>query len=104
ELAEYLDDQYYALTGQVKNVPQLVRSEKACRLDLHRWGCKFDKNTAKPYWKGHERPDVVEVRAKYVRNFLTNQDKYYRLEEGKDSQWKAPKKSPTVLTCKDLFC
>ncbi|CAF1240634.1 unnamed protein product [Adineta ricciae] len=104
ELAEYLDDQYYKVTGEVKNTQQLIRSEKTCHLDLHRWGCKFDKNTAKPYWEGHERPDVVEARTKFVRNFLTNQDKYYRVEEGKDPQWNTPKKNPTVLIFHDESC
>ncbi|CAF1686736.1 unnamed protein product [Adineta ricciae] len=75
ELAKYLDDQYYEVTEEVKNTQQLIRSEKACHLDLQRWGCKFDRNTAKPYWEGHERPDVVEARTKFVQNFLTNQDK-----------------------------
>ncbi|CAF1406848.1 unnamed protein product [Adineta steineri] len=101
ELAEYVNDQYYELTGEVKNTQELIRSERACGLDLHRWGCKFDKNTAKPYWAGHERPDVVEARTKLVRNFLLNQDKYYRIGEGKDLQWNIPKKDATILICID---
>jgi len=122
ELAGYLDEQYYELTGevrigfiifflytpffyciQVKTTQELIRSERACCRDLHRWGCKFDKNTAKPYWAGHERPDVIEARTKFVHNFLTNQDKYYWIREGKDLQWNIPKKNPTVLICIDFF-
>ena len=87
----------------VKNTQELIRSERACYLDLHRWGCKFDKNTAKPNWEGHERRDVVQARTKFVENFLTNQDKYYRVKEGEDVQWNITKKNPTVLICKNLF-
>ena len=77
----------------------MIRSERACCLDLHRWGCKFDKNTAKSYWEGHERPDVVEARTNFVNYFLKNQDRYYRIEEGKTIQWNNPKKKPTILIC-----
>ena len=125
ELAAYLDDEYYKLTGevrfgfiifcffnhifmffffyciQIKATQELIRSESACCRDLHRWGCKFDKNTAKPYWEGHERPDVIEARTKFVSDFLTNQEKYYRVEEGKNVRWNIPKKNPTVLLCMD---
>ncbi|CAF1557716.1 unnamed protein product, partial [Didymodactylos carnosus] len=38
ELARYLDDQYYELTGEVKATDQLIRSERLCRLDLRRYG------------------------------------------------------------------
>jgi len=88
---------------QIKVTQELIRSENTCCRDLHRWGCKFDKNTAKPYWEDHERPDVIQARTKFVSDFLTNQEKYYRVEEGKDVRWNIPKKNPTVLICMDFF-
>ncbi|CAF4578463.1 unnamed protein product [Rotaria socialis] len=71
ELAQYVDKQYYDFTGETKVTNDLIRSEKACRLDLRRWGCRFEKNTAKPYWAGDERSDVVEARKQFVQYFLT---------------------------------
>ncbi|CAF1391906.1 unnamed protein product [Adineta ricciae] len=103
ELASYLDHEYYKLTGETKTTKELIRSEQGCCRDLHRCGCKFDKNTAKPYWADHERPDVVDARIKFVKNFVPNQDKYYRVEEGKDLRWNIPKKNGTVLICQDFF-
>ncbi len=88
---------------QIKVTQELIRSESACCRDLHRWRCKFDKNTAKPYWEGHERPDFIQARTKFVSDFLTNQEKYYRVEEGKDFRWNISKKNPTVLICMDFF-
>ena len=43
-----------------------------CRLELRRYGCTFDKNTQKPYWADHERPDAVENRKEFVQTFLEN--------------------------------
>ncbi len=77
----------------------MVRTERMCHLDLRRWGCKFDKNTAKPYWAGHERSDVVEARKVFVQKFLTNKDNYYLITEGENPQWIIPKNNPTILLC-----
>lgn len=121
ELAHYVDKQYYELTGEVrkhatflllhlrsllpfsifktKTMSQMIRSERACRLDLRRWGCKFDKNTAKPYWAGHERTDVVQVRKLFVQTFLHTKERYYRITEGEDPQWIIPKDNPAILLC-----
>jgi hypothetical protein len=41
---------------------KLIRYEASCRTDLIRWGGKWDKNSNRPYFEGHERPDVVEKR------------------------------------------
>ncbi|CAF1689277.1 unnamed protein product, partial [Adineta ricciae] len=53
---------------------------------------------------GHERPDVVDAPTKFVNNFLTYQDKCYRVEEGKDPRWNIPKKSQTILIFHDESC
>jgi hypothetical protein len=84
---------------QVKATDELIRSERMCRLDLRRYGCKFDKNSQKPYWLGHERPDVIEARNEFVKTFLTNKDHYYLVADGNDPQWVTPKRNPTILLC-----
>ncbi|CAF1533004.1 unnamed protein product [Adineta ricciae] len=66
ELDSGVDDEYYKLTGETKTAKELIRSERGCCRDLNRWGCKFDKNTAKPCWADHERPDVVDARTKFL--------------------------------------
>ncbi|CAF3564032.1 unnamed protein product [Rotaria sordida] len=99
EMAQYLDQQYYKLTGQVKTSDQLVRSERMCRLDLRRYGFTFDKNTQRSYWSGHERPDVVENRKEFVQAFLENKQSYYLVTDGKNSQWIFPKQDPVILLC-----
>ncbi|CAF1519367.1 unnamed protein product [Rotaria sordida] len=99
EMAQYLDQQYYKLTGQVKTSDQLVRSERVCRLDLRRYGFTFDKNTQRPYWSGHERPDVVENRKEFVQAFLENKQNYYLVTDGINPQWIFPKQDPVILLC-----
>ena len=78
----------------------MIRAERTCHLDLRCWGFKHDKNTAKPYWAGHERSDVVEARNVFVQKFLTNKDNYYLINEGEDPSWISPKNNPTILLCK----
>ncbi|CAF1597815.1 unnamed protein product [Adineta ricciae] len=43
ELASYVDDEYYKLTGETKTTKELIRPERGCCRDMNRWGCKFDK-------------------------------------------------------------
>ena len=126
ELAGYLDDLYYELTGevrrfysqlflvcswvfiffslpQVKATDQLIRPERLCRIDLRRYSCKFDKNSQKPYWFGHERPDVIEARNEFVKTFLTNKDHYYLVSDGNDPYWVVPKKTQRFYSVSSMI-
>ena len=59
-LAQFIDKKFYELTEtQKKSSDDLIRSERSCRLDLRRWGAKFEANTQRPYFEGHEREDVI---------------------------------------------
>ncbi|CAF4222987.1 unnamed protein product, partial [Rotaria sordida] len=61
ELSKFIDDQFYILTRIKKNVNDpLIRSVESCRLGLRRWGARFESNSQRPYFEGHERPDVVQ--------------------------------------------
>ncbi|CAF0907214.1 unnamed protein product [Brachionus calyciflorus] len=39
-----------------------IRSVESCRADLLKWGARFDKNTNRPYFEGHERDDMKTTR------------------------------------------
>ena len=61
DLAHFIDTCSYELIQTIKTNNQLVRSEKSCRLDLRRWGTKFEANSQRPYFE-HERADVITYR------------------------------------------
>ena len=49
-------------------------------MDLISWAAKWDKNSNRPYFEGHERSDVVDARKEFVAYFLTNRHLYYSTE------------------------
>jgi hypothetical protein len=51
-------------------------SEEGCRVDLLKWGGKWDKNKNRPYFEGNEREDVVVQRNEFVNYFTKHKDKY----------------------------
>jgi hypothetical protein len=59
----------------------LIRSEKSCRLDLRRWGAKFEANSQRPHFEGHERDDVVKHRNEFINYFLAYKDYYYTITD-----------------------
>ena len=62
DLAHFIDTRFCELTQTIKTNNQLVRSEKCCRFDLRRWSAKFEANSQRPYFEGHERADVITYR------------------------------------------
>lgn len=42
-----------------------------------KWGARFDKNTNRPYFEGHEREDVKATRLRFIKYFLENKDFYF---------------------------
>ena len=103
DLAQFIDEQYYLITETVKvDGALLVRSPAACRLDLRRWGARFEQNGNRPYFEGHERADVIQHRAKFIDYFLERKDHYYTITDGDTPRWIMPSKTPaTVLFCKE---
>jgi hypothetical protein len=100
-LAEFIDEQYYLITQTVKqDGAPLVRSSASCRLDLRRWGARFDQNGNRPYFEGHDRADVSQYRTKFIDYFLKRKDYYYTITDGDTPKWTIPSKTPaTVLFC-----
>ena len=87
ELAKSIDKQFYKLTG-IKKDPNnsLIRSVKSCRLNLRRWGARFESNSQRSYFEGHERQDVVQHHTKLLQHFLSRKDLYYLISEGSQPQ------------------
>ena len=52
---------------------------ESCRRDLRRWSAKFQSNFQRPYFEGHERPDVVAHRQGFVSYFPQNKNQYYTI-------------------------
>jgi hypothetical protein len=100
DLAKYLDEKFYEITQTSKISDTLVRSVESCRLDLRRWGAKFQPNSQRPYFEGHERDDVVKHRQEFVSYFLARKDHYYTITEDEQPMWNIPTKKPCVLICK----
>jgi hypothetical protein len=63
-------------------------------------GAKFEANTQRPYFQGHERNDVVNRRNEFIGYFLTHKDFYYNITDGDMPMWTIPTKSPRrILMC-----
>lgn len=99
DLANFIDQRFYEITGTNKIYDQLIRSEESCRLDIRRWGGLFETNSQRPYFHGHERPDVVEHRAKFTSYFIGRMDHYYAVSSGDQPTWHQPSKKPCVVLC-----
>lgn len=99
-LANFVTEKFHYVNSTAKPDNVLVRSLGSCRLDLGRWGLKFDCNAQRPYFEGHERPDVVAHREKFISYFLDRRDHYYSITDGDQPMWRYPTKNPCVLICK----
>ena len=99
DLANYIDSKYYELTNANKSDHELIRSERMCRLDLRRWGCRFESNTQRPYFKGHDRTDVLAYREKFLDYFLSRKNNYHLVNVGDQPTWSVPTHQPKILIC-----
>ncbi|CAF1309414.1 unnamed protein product [Adineta ricciae] len=101
DLANFIDTKFYELTQIAKSSDVLIRSVEACRLDLRRWGAKFQPNSQRPYFEGHERLDVIAHRQEFVAHFLQRKDRYYTVTDGDQPVWQIPSQKPCVLLFHD---
>ena len=101
DLAHFIDKRYYEINNSNKTDSHLVRSDQSCRLDLRHWGAHFDTNTNRPYFEGHDRPDVAGHRHEFYTSFLANKDSYYIVTAGENAHWKiSTTPTQTTLICK----
>lgn len=104
DLAQFINTKYCEVNGLDENEPDLVRSVASCRLDMRKWGGRFEANTKRPYFEGHERSDVVAHRDRFVTYLLNHKDDYYTVESGEDPGWIRPRTSARkILICKIYF-
>ena len=69
DLSKFINEKYTEISGQSIEEGVFLRSERNCRRDLLKWGAKFECNKKRPYFEGHERPDVKEYRKEFVKLF-----------------------------------
>ena len=95
DLVQFIDTKYYELTGIEKQTgDNLIRLERSCRLHLRRWEAKFEANSQRPYFEGHERDDVVKYLNEFINYFLTHKGFYYTITDGDTPMWNMPIQSP----------
>jgi hypothetical protein len=83
---------------------KLIRSKESCRADLLKWGARYDKNSCRPYFEGHEREDVVIDRKNYVNYFVENKDFFYYPKYdvvSKCHEWVKPMRNIKILLSHD---
>ncbi|CAF1525964.1 unnamed protein product [Adineta steineri] len=103
QLAKFINEQFYILTSSKQDSnDSLIRSVQSCRLDLRRWGARFESNSQRPYFEGHERQDVVQHRTDFLQHFLPRKNLYYLISEGTKPKWQIPTvKRPVILIFHD---
>ncbi|CAF2033495.1 unnamed protein product [Rotaria magnacalcarata] len=98
DLAVFIDKKFYEITQTAKSGSSgLIRSVPSCRLDLRKWGARFENNSQRPYFEGHERLDVVEHRSQFIDYFLQRKDYYYTISDSENPAWQIPKLSPPCI-------
>ncbi|CAF5030387.1 unnamed protein product, partial [Rotaria sp. Silwood1] len=102
DLRNFIDAKFYEVTDLKKDINDpYVRSERSCRRDLKKWGAKFEKNSQRPYFEGHERDDVVNNRNMFINYFLSRENHYYTLTDDETPSWISPTRRPCILMCHD---
>ncbi len=79
DLWNFFDAQFYEISGELKEFPDLIRSETTVRDDLKRWGVQFG-NVKSIYFEGHERRDVIVDCELFVDYFMFRKENYNRYD------------------------
>jgi hypothetical protein len=69
ELEDSINGKFEEASGEMLAEGVSIRAESSCRRDLLKWGAKYEINKKRPYFHGHERPDVIEYRNEFVKKF-----------------------------------
>ncbi|CAF3478732.1 unnamed protein product [Rotaria sp. Silwood2] len=94
-LVWFVDEKYYELTGIKKQIGNdYIRSKRSCRVDLRRWRAKFEANSQRLYFEGHERNDIVKYRSEFIGYFLSHKDFYYSVIYDEIPMWQLPTQNP----------
>jgi hypothetical protein len=69
-------------------------------LDLIRWGARFKANSSRPYFEGHERPDVKLQREEFFNYILDRKNSYFIVSDADQPMWELPTQQPnSILIC-----
>ncbi|CAM2711480.1 unnamed protein product [Rotaria socialis] len=80
DLANFVDQKYYELTNTTKDKnANFVQSIQLYHLDLRHCGFRFDSNSERPYFKGHERPEIITHCETLIKYFLEKKDHFYTI-------------------------
>ena len=80
DLANFVDQKYYEITNTTKDKnADYVRSIQSCHLDRRRWDFRFDSNSKRLYFEGHEQPEIVNHRETLIKYFLEKKDHFYTI-------------------------
>ena len=96
----FIDRRFFEINKTVKNGSENVRSVESCRIDLRCFGAKFTASKNRPYFLGHERPDIIQEREKFINYFVQYQKHFYSLSDDAKPDWQNPSEQPIILTCK----
>jgi hypothetical protein len=108
DLADFIDKTFREEYGQVLeefgfDSNKKVRSVESCRVDLLKWGAKYEKNSNRPYFEGHEREDVVKKRKEFCEYFIHAKDRYFYpfYDENNNIKWNTPLRKKRILLSHD---
>ncbi|CAF1621965.1 unnamed protein product, partial [Didymodactylos carnosus] len=90
ELAKFVDEKFFEVTGLTKDDPGFIRSTQSLRLDLKAWGITYTNNRSRPYFLGQEKPEVVLHREQVINYFLSREQFYFHVSDGNDPKWLIP--------------
>ncbi|CAF1582223.1 unnamed protein product, partial [Rotaria sordida] len=76
-LARFIDRRFYEITKLQKPDNDFIRSVQTCRLYLRKWGVRFEADTGRPYYLGHERDDVVKHRQEFIKYSVEHEKNFY---------------------------
>lgn len=101
-LSVFIDKRFRELFPEIDIDPEeLVRSVESCRVDLLKWGAKYDENKNRPYFEGHEREDVVEARKSFIEHMHEIKDFCYVPKKDDGYSWILPMRKKRILISHD---
>lgn len=100
EIANYVTKRFYEIhEEELKEDSKQVRSLASLSRDLEAWGFKYQKNSLRPYFAGHEREDVIKERENFVDHFFSRKCHYYTIDS--ENNWVMPIERPWILAFHD---
>jgi len=101
-LSVFVDKRFREIFPEIElDSEELVRSVESCRVDLLKWGAKYDENKNRPYFEGHEREDVIEARKCFIEHMHEIKDFCYVPKKDNVYSWIQPMRKKKILISHD---